>query len=175
MVYAYRIGVTNPPAWIATAMVTAPRDQALSTVLDPRFDPRAAAIVDTSIHDIRTVALQALPAPATTTARVTSYAPGAIDIALDKPAADGQALIVSENYFPGWHATVDGRSAALGLMNYNLIGVALPTGARSVQLRFTDAAYVKGAKVTVIAVLIALGVWIAGIVVDRRRVAGRLA
>jgi hypothetical protein len=175
MVYAYRIGVTNPPAWVASAMVTAPREQALSTVLDQRFDPRTAAIVDTSIHDITTTQLQALPAPATLNARVTSYAPGAIDVSLDQPATAGQALVVSENYFPGWHATADGKPAAVGLMNYNLVGVELPAGARTIQLRFTDQAYVKGARVTLVAALLALGVWIAGIMVDRRRVAGRVA
>ena len=52
-------------------------------------------------------------------------------------------------------------------MNYNLIGVALPQGARVVQLRFDDAAYEKGKRVTLIAIVLAMLLWMAGAVVDR--------
>jgi uncharacterized membrane protein YfhO len=91
-----------------------------------------------------------------------------IDLSLDQPSTAGQALVVSENYFPGWHAKVDGKVAAVALMNYNLIGVALPPGARSIQLRFDDAAYEKGKGVTLVALVLAVVLWVAGAVVDRR-------
>src|SRR5262249_47268403 len=100
MVYSYRVPMENPPAWVASAVVRALRDQALGTVLNSRFDPRTAAIADTSFKDITAVQLQTLPAPAVTRAAVTSYAPGAIDVKLDAPSVAGQALVVSENYYP---------------------------------------------------------------------------
>jgi hypothetical protein len=53
-------------------------------------------------------------------------------------------------------------------MNYNLIGVALPPGARAVRLRFDDVAYEKGKRLTVIALVLALIVWVAGAVIDRQ-------
>jgi hypothetical protein len=169
MVYSYKVSADNPAAWVATAMTKAPQDQALGTVLDPRFDPRTVAIVDTTMRDLSPAPLSALPAPATQVAKVTSYAPGAIDVKLDRPAAAGQALLVSENYFPGWHATADGKPVSVALMNYNLIGVPLPAGATSIQLRFTDAAYEKGKRVTAIALLLAIAAFVGGLVVDRRR------
>jgi hypothetical protein len=169
MVYAYRIPAENGAAWVATSIVKAPPEQALGTVLDPRFDPKTVAIADTSFRDAQAVQLQALPPAATVRASVTSYSAGAIDIALDAPAAAGQALIMSENYYPGWSATVDGKPAVVGMMNYNLIGVVLPAGARAVQLRFADAAYAKGKTVTLIALVITIVVLGAGLVVDRRR------
>lgn len=169
MVYAYKIAVDNPPAWVASAIVKADQEQALGTVLNPQFDPRTAAIVDTSMHDIAGVQLTAAPAPAQATANVTSFAPGAIDVTLSQPATTGQALVVSENYYPGWAATVDGKAAPTGLMNYNLIGVALPEGAKSIQLRFTDAAYQKGKRVTFVALALAIVGLVAGLIADRRR------
>ena len=182
MVYAYRLPQPNPAAWVATAIVKAPRDQALGAVLNPAFDPATVAVADTSARDVAAVQLQALPPVATTTAKVTTYAPGSIDIALDEPAAAGQALVVSENYFPGWHATADGRAAPVGMMNYNLIGIALPQGAKAVSLRFDDAAYERGKVVTFAALAIAVLAWISGLAIDRRRPApttqaasGRLA
>lgn len=174
MVYSYKIPVDNPPAWIATAMVKAPRGQALGTVLNAQFNPRTAAIVDTSMHDVNPPPMSALPPAATTSASVTSYAPGAIDVKLDQPASAGQALLVSENYFPGWQATADGKPLSVALMNYNLIGVPLPAGVTSVQLRFTDAAYEKGKRVTFMALLLAIAGFVGGLLVDRRHMQSRV-
>jgi hypothetical protein len=170
MVYAYKVSTDNPPAWVASAVVKAPQEQALGTVLDRRFDPRTVAIADTSMHDVTAAQLQALPAPAVETANVTSYAAGAIDIKLSQPATAGQALLVSENYYPGWSATAEGKPVSVALMNYNLIGIPLPAGATSIQLRFADPAYAKGKRVTLLAVLLAIVALVAGLVVDRRRV-----
>lgn len=169
MVYAYKISNNDPLAWTTSAIVKAPQNQALATVIDPRFDHASVAIVDTSARDIQGMQLTAAPPPATSHATVTSYAPGVIDITLDQPAAAGQALVVSENYFPGWHATVDGKPAPVGLTDFNLVGVALPAGAKSIALRFVDAAYEKGKVVTLIAFIVAIGAWIAGAIVDRRQ------
>jgi len=167
-VYAYKLSGDHPLAWVTSAMTKAPQDLALATVLDPRFDQRTVAIVDTSAKSIQAAQIQTLPPPATTGARVTNYAPGVIDITLDAPSVAGQALVVSENYFPGWQATTDGKPATVALMDFNLIGVALPAGARSISLRFTDAAYEKGKVVTWVALLLSLVLWIGGWLASRR-------
>jgi hypothetical protein len=169
MVYAYRLPGDMHPAWVATAMVKAPPEQALGTVLDPRFDPARVAIVDTSAKDIQVQPLQGLPEPTTTRAKVTAATEGSYDIALDQPARAGSALVVSENYYPGWHATVDGKPIPVARTNFNLIGMALPEGARTVQLRFTDAAYEKGKVLTLVALGVSVLILVAGVVVDRRR------
>ncbi|MEP6494511.1 MAG: hypothetical protein ABJF01_17635 [bacterium] len=171
MVFAYKIPFDNPPAWVATAMVKAPPDQAFPTVLDSRFDPARVAIIDTSAAAIQAPALPTLPAAASVHAVVTSATDGAYDISLDQPAVAGQALVISENYFPGWNATADGKTATVARTDFNLIGVALPAGARSIRLRFDDIAYQKGKVVTLIAVAFALVLWGVGLAVDRRRLA----
>jgi hypothetical protein len=167
-VHAYKISGDNPAAWVASAIVKAPSDQALSTVLDPRFNPATVAIVDTSAKNVSAVQLQTLPTPATVHASVPRYAAGAIDVVLDQPASAGQALVVSENYYPGWHATADGKAAAVARTNYNLVGVSLPAGARSVQLRFTDAAYQRGKVITLIALALVAVLIVVGVIIDRR-------
>ncbi|HEY4305908.1 MAG TPA: YfhO family protein [Gemmatimonadaceae bacterium] len=168
MVYAYKIPVDNPPAWVASTVVSAPPEAALATVLNARFDARTVAIADSSFHGISTQQITAAPAPSTVRASVMSYTPGAIDVKLDQPATAGQALLVSENYFPGWQATVNGKPATTGLTNYNLIGVPLTAGATTIELRFTDAAYIKGRRVTLVVLVIALA-WLAlALVTDRR-------
>jgi hypothetical protein len=169
MVFAYRLPGDMKPAWVAAAMVKASEDQALGTILDPRFDPTRVAIVDSSATSIQPPPLSGLPEPATARATVTAFTDRSYDIQIAPPATSGSALVVSENYFPGWTATVDGKAVPVARMNFNLIGVPLPAGARSVQLRFVDAAYEKGKTLTLVALAAAIVALILGGLADRRR------
>jgi uncharacterized membrane protein YfhO len=78
-------------------------------------------------------------------------------------------LIVSENYYPGWVATVDGKPATVGRADYVLIGVALPDGAKHIDLTFTSSVYERGKMITIIAILLALVLLAAGFIVDKKR------
>src|SRR6185503_18806123 len=90
----------------------------------------------------------------------TKYEPGRMTLALESPAPAGSALLVSENYYPGWRATVDGRPVKLGRADYTLIGVELPTGAKTVELWFDSAPYHTGKTVTLIALCISVLWWL---------------
>jgi len=175
MVFAYKVPQNDPYAWISTAIVKAPDEQSLSTVLDPRFVPASLAIADLSDTTVNGVAVAAMPAPSPTAVAVKSYAPGTVDLELSQPAKAGEALVASENYFPGWSARVDGKTAHVTRMDFNLMGLALPAGARSVQLRFDDAAYEIGKRVTIVSLILGLVAWLAGVVADRRRGSPKLA
>ena len=174
LVYLYRLPGDNPLAWLAPIAVKAGDDAALGTVLDPRFDPSRVAIVD-SAGSFGEAGVTALPAAMPNGVTVTSYEPGRIQLRLTAPAAEGSVLVVSENYFPGWSAQADGKPAALTRANYNLIGVKLPAGATAVDLRFHDAAFATGAKVTILGLLLAIAAVLVGVFVDRRRPAGEVA
>jgi hypothetical protein len=167
-VYLYRLPGANPAAWIASAIVKAPDQIALMIMLDPRFDPLRAVVMDTAAA-VQGVELQTAPPPIGVQARVTHHNPGAIDIQLDKPAPAGAGLVVSENYYPGWSATADGKEAVAARANFNLIGVALPTGAQRVELRFKDTAYPKGKTITLVVLALSLIALIGGVVLDRRQ------
>ena len=168
-VYLYRVPGENPAAVVASAMAKASDDEALATVLNPAFDQRRFAIVDPDAN-VPAVTLATLPPAANASAKVTRYEPREIDVQLDKPVGSGMALVVSENFFPGWRASVSGQDAAVFRANYNLIGVVLPAGAREIQLRFSDPAYGTGKAVTLVALALAVALLIAGVVLDRRRV-----
>ena len=88
---------------------------------------------------------------------------------LDSAPPAGSALIVSENYFPGWTAAVDGRAALVDRAEYNLIGVQLPAGARQVSLRFDDPAYERGKVITLLALVASLILVAVGVVRGRTR------
>jgi hypothetical protein len=168
-VYLYRVPGENPAAVVANVIVKGDDDTALATVLDSRFDPKRAAIVDTS-EKLQTPQLTTIPEPSSVQARTTRYESGAINIELSAPVSNsGNMLIVSENYYPGWTATVGGQEVRTVRANYNLIGVPLPAGARQVELRFRDPSYDTGKAVTLAAILLSVLLVGFGVVQDRRR------
>lgn len=166
--YLFSVPGDNPPAWVAPVIVKAPGDAVFATVLDQRFDPATAALFDTSAN-VRAVDVKQSPAPLAMSAQVTRYDPGHITVRLSEPAPAGSALIVSENYYPGWHATVDGKEAAIGRADFTLIGVELPAGARDIELVYSSATFERGKLITTVALLIAVLAVIAGALAERRQ------
>ena len=167
-VYLYRVPGDNPAAWVTSAMVKGTDEQALATVLDPRFEQTRAAIIDPDAA-LRIPELTTVPVPSGVQAQVTRYDAGRIDVRLSAEPPAGAALVVSENFYPGWRATAAGQELPAVRANFNLIGVPLSTGVREVQLRFVDPAYGTGKGITLIALAVALAAVIAGVVLDRRR------
>jgi hypothetical protein len=166
-VYLYRLAGDNPLAWLATAFVKAPEDEALKAVLNPRFDPTGIAVIDTN-SPIPAQEITAPPAPTSTAVQVSRYAPGDIQLRIESPPPAGTALVVSENYFPGWTASVDGKAAQLDRAEYNLIGVLLPAGAKQVSLHFDDPAYERGKVITLLALFACVVLIVFGVVSGRR-------
>ena len=163
-VWLYRLPGDNPAAWVTPVRVKADDESVLTTILNPRFDLRTAALFDSAAAVEAPSAIQAIPAPLEgTTVAVTRFEPGAIDLAISGPVPEGAALVVSENYYPGWRASVNGAPATVARADFTLIGVPLPAGARTVELRFTDASVRTGGIITLLAVaaagLLALGGW----------------
>ena len=168
IVYLYRLPGDNPYAWVAPAMAKAPDQDAQAAVLDPRFDPLRIAVFDTDAP-VAAPPVTVLPERLSLSTTTTAYGPGRASITLSGPAPAGSALVVSENFFPGWRATVDGKEVPVYRADYNLIGVPLPAGARSVELTFRDAAIATGKTVSLVALLLAAAALAAGLVLDRRR------
>jgi len=167
-VYLFSVPGDSPAAWVAPVIIKAADDPVLATVLDARFDVRRAALFDTAARVTAGQTPSQLPAALALSARTTRFEPGRISVALDGPAPQGSALLVSENYYPGWRASVDGRPAPIGRADYTLIGVELPAGARQIELTFESRTYERGRVVTLVAVALAVLASIAGLVADGR-------
>ncbi len=165
--HLFRMPGDNPAAWVAPAIVTAADDAVFNTVLDPRFNVYSVALM-TDSATVQSAELAALPEPLEMRADVRAYEPGRIDIRLSEPAPEGSALVVSENYYPGWEAEVDGRPAQLWRTNFALIGVPLPAGAQEVSLRFRSTPYETGKLVTLLALAISGALMLGGAIMDRR-------
>jgi len=66
--------------------------------------------------------------------KVTRYRPSSVDITADL-TCEGM-LILSDTYYPGWRATVDGKPVQVQEMDYALRGVAVPKGHHDIRYRY---------------------------------------
>ena len=170
MEYLFRLPGENPAAWVTPVIVKAGDDVVLATLSDPRFDDvRRAALFDTSAKVTARSDARSLPPVLPFGVTVTRYEPGHITVRLGAPAPAGSALVVSENYYPGWRATTGGKELPIGRADFTLIGVELPTGATEVDLTFHSPTYERGKVVTLIALGASLLLALGGVLVDRRR------
>lgn len=165
--WLFRVNGENPAAWVVPAMMKQPDAVTEEALHDPRFPVRSIALFGPE-SPVAGQTLTAVPAPLAITTRVLEYEPGRINVELSAPAPAGAALMVSENFYPGWGATIDGREGAVHRANLSLMGVPLPEGARQVELAFTSAAYERGKWITIGAIALALAAIIAGLLVQRR-------
>jgi hypothetical protein len=133
-------------------------DQIVPTVIDPRFPYGAIALYPDTVTGVSPEPIRGgqPPAPVAVKATLAAWAPGEMRIGLDGTAAKPAYLVISETWYPDWHATVDGRPAPVLRADHALLSVVLPPGAREVRLRFASASYARGKLVTLAAVLVTL-------------------
>ena len=152
----------HPFAWVAPAIMKYPDSSVLDALHTANFPVRSVALFDTS-SKVEGAQATSLPAPLAMTTHVDTYEPGHIALTLSAPAPKGAALVVSENFYPGWRATVDGKQADAGRADLVLIGVPLPEGAKQVELTFASETYARGKAITLVALAISLVAVVAGL------------
>jgi hypothetical protein len=89
------------------------------------------------------------------TARVTAYGPNAVRV--HTSADDPAWLVLSDTYYPGWTATVDGQPTAVMRGDVLFRVVAVPGGEHDVELRFQPGSVTIGLAISVMALLAVLG------------------
>jgi len=82
-------------------------------------------------------------------------------IELKTESAAPSLLVLAENHYPGWRASVDGRTAEIVRVNYNQRGVALSAGKHLVTFVYRPTSVLAGLAISLVA-LAALSGWAAG-------------
>jgi hypothetical protein len=81
-------------------------------------------------------------------------------LALDVTSSAPALLVLSENWFPAWRATVDGTSAPVMRADHSLRAVPVPEGTHRVELRY-ESALLRWSLVVSLAALVVLAVCVA--------------
>lgn len=136
-----------PRAFVVYDVKAAPGEKEERALMEsPSFDPRRTAVVEEG-------PAAADGADSLTPARITSY--GINALALDVEAKRNGMLVLSEVWYPGWTATVDGAEAKVLRADWSLRGIPVAAGRHTVEVRFEPAPFRRGAVVTLVALLAA--------------------
>ena len=159
-----------PYARVVPAAIKLPDEQAIPNLADPRsplgFDQIVLLDPDAAVDP---ASVDALPDPLESRVHVESWDVGSMELRVDPPVAETAYLVVSENYYPDWRATVDGTPAPVVRGNVTLLTVPLTPGAEHVRLEFRSDAYRTGRLITWISLLVALTALVAPAGVRRLR------
>jgi hypothetical protein len=74
-----------------------------------------------------------------TPARITTYLPESVTLTLN--AKHRGLLVLSDAYFPGWHASLDGKEAPIYPANVAFRGVAVPPGRHTIRFDYRPDPY----------------------------------
>jgi hypothetical protein len=161
------------PQWVRVVggAVLAPDAQIAPTVADPNYPFDRVALYPDTAQVNGATATPTIPEPASVSASLTEWRPGAMTIALSGAAMGSTYLLVAENWYPDWRATIDGVEAPTHRANGAMLSVVLPPGAREVRLSFEMASYQTGRMITLASLLGALALIGFGFMRKRQQVA----
>ena len=69
-------------------------------------------------------------------------------------AAIPGVLVVSQNFYPGWKAFINGRPASVFPADHALTGIAVPAGRYDVNFQFQPSSFKVGASLSIIVVTV---------------------
>ena len=113
--------------------------------------------------------LTTMPEPSPAKATVTAWDPGRMSIALDPVPPAASYVVVAENWYPDWRATVDGKPVTTLRGDWSLLTIPVPAGARAVELTFQSPAYTLGRDVSVASLGLTLALILVPAALRRRR------
>jgi len=150
-VYTYRRLAPFYRASVVYGAEAIPEDAAAITrVLDTEFDLRNTAITATPV-ELPAIA----PIPATE-AQIEQYAND--EVRVRAMAQQAGLLVLTDLYYPGWVATVDGAPAEILRVNHVLRGVLLPPGEHEVVFRYAPRSVQLGAVISALGLTLAVGI-----------------
>ena len=86
-----------------------------------------------------------------------------LEVRTDRPAL----LVITDNWYPMWKATVDGSPVAVERVNYTFRGIAVPAGTHQVEMHYEASNARMPALVSIVLLLALTGIVVAGMLRDR--------
>ena len=141
----YRNETPLPRAFMVHRTISATdHDDAWLSIQDPGFDPATTVVLEGG----QSMDIQPERQASVGVAR---YDSNALEIVVDTPA-EGY-LFLSDPYYPGWRAKVDGEPAPILRANYAFRAVAVPAGSHQVTMAFQPTSWFAGLGITALTLL----------------------
>jgi hypothetical protein len=164
--YLYEADTAPPYLRIAPAAAKVDSGQVVPTLIDPRLDFSRLVLFDQT-EAINPLPVTEMPARSPSHATFSHWSPGRMSIVIDPAPPQDSYLLIAENWYPDWHATVDGQPTTALRGDQTLLTVPVKAGARQVELQFSSRYFALGKLITMTSLLLLLA-W-AGVAVWWRR------
>ena len=141
-----------PRAWLVPEVLSVNSEEAfkairLSQMSDGRpFDPSQIALVEEPLT------FKAKTADPAATAQVVRAHDTRVEV--QTSSTSPSFLVLSDNYYPGWEATIDGTATHLFRTNFALRGVLIPAGGHIVKFEFKPMTFYYGAAISMTSLLL---------------------
>lgn len=113
-----------PRAWTPLQARVAPHPSQLDQLIDPKFDPQTTVLLEREIGALTPGNLS-----------ITDYQCDQLTIQVQQPSGAG-LVVLSDAWFPGWEASLDGLPTSILRANYALRAVQVPQGKHQILLRY---------------------------------------
>jgi hypothetical protein len=148
----YENATSYPRAWLVHETVVEPDPNKLvAKVNAPDLNFREVAVVDRPLDTAIDMSINAtnLKLAGNEQAEFRQVRPDKLDIVVhaDHPGL----LVLSELFYPGWHATVNGMPARIWKVDGALRGVVVPSGESRVSMYYSPASFMIGMAVSIAA------------------------
>ena len=153
---------------VAGAVKAQDATQVVPLLRDTRLDFNRLAIFAPD-QPVTPAPLSAMPPPSPSQATVTAWQPGHMTIALDPAPPAPSYVLVAENWYPDWHASVDGSPVQLLRGDYALLTVPVPAGAKQVELSFRSRDFEIGKMISLASLALLVAVAVLPAALRRRR------
>jgi hypothetical protein len=117
-------------AWVVQRVVTASDDEALAYISADDFDPRRTAVLPPEAP----VPVLLDEDETESAVQVVRTVPG--HLVLDVSTGSAGLLVISQPFYPGWQARVDGERRAIYRADHLLQGIPIEAGAHRVELTY---------------------------------------
>jgi hypothetical protein len=161
--YLHRLDAPSPYAWLASEAVRTPDESAaLSVLSDPDTDVHHTVTLIESTASTAGDQTESAPAAAAPdvpgnsgSVKVLERHAGLLRAAVNTPAPAW--LVVSEVFYPGWRAEIDGHETDIVRADVALMAVAVPAGQHEVRLWFTAPLVTSGIVVSLATAILLAG------------------
>jgi len=125
--------------------VISQKDKSIKTLFDPKF-PYTQKLIVTTAPSFSPQSTLATPA------KISNYSANDVGIITDTKKTG--MLFLSDNYYPGWQATVDDRPVPILLADYSFRAVEVTAGKHIVRFAYRPMSFYLGAFISLLSIII---------------------